>query len=83
MKVPKYIRNKMHRAARLHAEAAALTSQVDQWFEGIGYKASDLRCGDGYSLEEIDYGNDVTDIFCERVKNGEFLSQSEGDDDRR
>lgn len=72
MKVPEYIRNKMHRAAALHAEAARLMSHVDIWFENQGYSVEDLRCGDGFSLEELDYGNDVTDAFCERIENGEF-----------
>ena len=72
MRVPKYIRNKMHRAAELHAEAARLMYQVDSWLERHGFRAEDLRCGDGFSLEELDYGNDVTDVFCERLENGEF-----------
>ena len=33
----------------------------------------DLRCGDGFRLEELDYGNDVTDAFCARIESGEFL----------
>lgn len=72
MKVPEYIRNKMHRAAALHAEATRLMSHVDRWFEDRGFSAEVLRCGDGFSLEELDYGNDITDVFCERFENGEF-----------
>lgn len=75
MEVPKYIQCKMHRAAKLHAEAAKLTRQVDEWFESRGYTPENLRCGDGLSLEELDYGNDVTDIFCERFESGEFHCQ--------
>lgn len=75
MEVPKYIQRKMHRAAKLHAEAATLTKQVDEWFERRGYATENLRCGDGLSLEELDYGNDVTDIFCERIESGEFHCQ--------
>lgn len=73
MKIPGYIKYKMHRAAKLHSEASKLTKQVDEWFESRGYKAEDLRCGDGFSLEELDYGNDVTDILCERIESGEFF----------
>lgn len=73
MKVPEYIRRKMHRAANLHAEASVLTRQIDEWFESRGYSVEDLRCGDGFSLEELDYGNDVTDAFCARIESGEFL----------
>lgn len=80
MKVPEYIRRKMHRAAQLHAEASKLTRQIDEWFESRGYAAEDLRCGDGYSLEELDYGNDVTDILCDRIESGEIfhLTDEEG-----
>lgn len=73
--MPEYIRRKMHRAAKLHAEASKLTRQVDEWFESQGYTAEVLRCGDGFSLEELDYGNDVTDILCERIESGEFFCQ--------
>lgn len=80
MKVPEYIRRKMHRAAQLHAEASKLTKQIDEWFESRGYVAEDLRCGDGFSLEELDYGNDVTDILCDRIESGEiFLHPAEED----
>lgn len=77
MKVPEYIRRKMHRAAKLHAEASKLTRQVDDWFESRGYAAEVLRCGDGLSLEELDYGNDVTDILCDRIESGEIFRCTE------
>lgn len=80
MKVPEYIRYKMHRAARLHAEAARLMSHVDAWFEDRGYNMEELRCGDGCSLEELDYGNDIADEFCERIENGDFCSYGERKD---
>lgn len=75
VKVPEYIRRKMHRGAKLHAEASKLIKQVDEWFESRGYTPEILRCGDGYSLEELDYGNDVTDILCDRIESGEFCCQ--------
>lgn len=81
MKVPEYIRQKMHRAAKLHAEASRLTRQIDKWFESRGYTPESLRCGDGFSLEELDYGNDVTDIFVERIESGEFREPPEGEED--
>lgn len=77
MKVPEYIRHKMHRAAKLHAEASNLMHQVDKWFEDRGYTPENLRCGDGFSLEELDYGNDVADLFYERIEAGEFLGALE------
>lgn len=80
MKIPGYIRYKMHRAAKLHSEASKLTREIDEWFESRGYATEELRCGDGFSLEELDYGNDVTDILCDRIESGEiFLQQAEED----
>lgn len=28
----------------------------------------EILCGDGQSLEEIEYGNDITDAFCEKIE---------------
>lgn len=81
MKVPEYIQQKMHRAAKLHAEASRLIRQIDKWFESRGYTPENLRCGDGFSLEELDYGNDVTDIFVERIESGEFREPPEGEEE--
>lgn len=72
MKVPKHIKEKMHRVADLHRKAFFLSREIDNWFIKHGFSMEDLRCGDGFSLEELDYGNDVTDVLCERIENGEF-----------
>lgn len=77
MKIPKHIRDKMHRIADLNYKSAELSREVDEWFASRGFDVYELRCGDGCSLEELDYGNDVTDIFCERVENGDFCSYGE------
>lgn len=80
MKAPKYIRNKMHRLAKLCAESNKLSEQINEWFGSAGYDLMIIRCGDGYSLEEIEYGNDITDIFCERIERGELMFPSEGEE---
>lgn len=72
MKVPKYIKEKMHKIAEFQRKASDLSLEVDNWFIEHGFNMEDLRCGAGISLEELDYGNDVTDILCERIENGEF-----------
>lgn len=72
--IPKYIRNKMHRIAKLHAEAAKDMRTVEAWLEANGYDVDTLRDGGGYSLEELDYGNDVTDTFCARLEDGFYLA---------
>ena len=72
MKVPKHMRNRMHRAARLSKAMLTEMRIVDDWFISRGYNIEELRSGDGTSLEEIEYGNDVTDVFCQKVENGDF-----------
>lgn len=44
----------------------------DGWFIRNGFEIEELRNGDGCSLEELDYGNDITDKFCDRIESGEF-----------
>ena len=72
MKVPEYVRRKMHRLADLQSKATVLSREIDDWFMKNGFDIEELRCGDGCSLEELDYGNDITDEFCDRIENGEF-----------
>ncbi len=72
MKVPKYIQAKMHRLASISADAAALSKEIDDWFISRGFVIEDLRSGDGLSLEELEYGNDITEVFCERIECEEF-----------
>lgn len=72
MRVPNYIKVKMHRIATLQKQAASLSAEVDNWFIDHGFNIEELRCGDGQSLEELDYGNDVTNELCNRIATGEF-----------
>ncbi len=70
MKVPGYIRYKMHRIASLCSQASALMREVEKWLEAHGVDTSEegLRCGDGCSLEELEYGIDITDLICDRLE---------------
>ena len=65
MKVSQKIKNKMHRSAKLHREASDISREIDDYFIGKGFEIKDLRSGNGRSLEELEYGNDITDDFCE------------------
>lgn len=76
--IPKHIREKMHKIADLHSRAADLSAKVDNWFTEHGFDVEELRDGSGISLEELDYGNDVTDAFCRRVENGDFVPTEKG-----
>jgi len=68
MIVPKKIINKMHQLARLSAKAGELSLEIDEYFINQGYNIEELRDGDGCSLEELEYGNDVTEKFLTRLE---------------
>lgn len=71
-KVPAHIKHKMHRLAKLTNQAAALDREISDFFEEKGFNIDALRCGNGASLDELAYGNDVTDELCQRIESGEF-----------
>ena len=67
MKVPKYIREKMHRIA-LHARMVSdLDREVGIWLEQNGIDVEKLSDGGG-GYEELSYGNDVTDELCAQIE---------------
>ncbi len=78
-KIPKYVKDHMHRivfhAQRLGEEVIA----VEDWLESHGYDIETLRLGgngvgfggSGCSLEELEYGNDVVDELCEALESME------------
>ena len=67
MKVPKYIREKMHRIA-LHARMVSdLDREVGIWLEQNGIDGEKLSDG-GSGYEELSYGNDVTDELCAQIE---------------
>lgn len=68
MKVPKYIREKMHRVA-LHARMVSdLDREVGIWLEQNGIDVEKLSDGGGSGYEELSYGNDVTDELCAQIE---------------
>ena len=38
----------------------------------IERKIDELRAGDGSTLDELNYGNDITDQFIEDIKNDKY-----------
>ena len=69
MKVPKYIQSKMHQAAKYASLQKSLMLEVDNYFIEKGFNIEKLRCGNGTSLEELEYGNDITDNFVREAEN--------------
>ena len=68
MKVPKYIREKMHRIALYAGMASNLDREVGLWLERNGIDVEKLSDGGGSGYEELSYGNDVTDELCAQIE---------------
>jgi hypothetical protein len=77
--VPKHIRDKMHRIAKLSKETARLSLIVDKWFEEHGCDIERMRSGNGRSLEELEYGNDVTGKIIWDYNSGVFRRATDGE----
>lgn len=75
MKVSKEIQKKMHKIAEYANKAKELSEEVDQYFIDKGFNIEELRCGNGESLEELEYGNDITDKFCKHAES-DFADES-------
>lgn len=68
MKVPNYIRSKMHLCASHVRQAIGYEREVVFWLEAHGIDVESISTGDGTSFEELMYGNDVTDELCARLE---------------
>lgn len=46
--------------------------EIEDWLEAHGVDTSEngLRCGDGCSLDELEYGFDITDQICAKLEGG-------------
>lgn len=62
----------MHKLAQLTSQAAVLDKEINDYFESKGYDIDKLRSGDGTTLDELNYGNDVTEIFVNDFENGKY-----------
>ena len=58
MKVPKYIRKKMHQIALYAGLAVRLDREVGLWMERHGVDVERLSDGSGYGYEELSYITD-------------------------
>lgn len=68
MKVPNYIRSKMHLCASHAKQASKYDMEIGDWLEKHGIDVESISNGDGSSFEELIYGNDVTDELCARIE---------------
>lgn len=60
----------MHRVAALQQEASETMKEIEDYLTSRGFCIDTIRDGSGVSLEELDYGNDVTDVLCEKLEEG-------------
>ena len=72
MRISKDIQRKMHKLAQLTSQAAMLDRDINNYFESKGYDVDELRSGDGTTLDELDYGNDITATFVNDFENGKY-----------
>ena len=68
MKVPKYIKNRMRRVAANALIVDFYMREIEEWLETNGFDVEELRDGSGCSLEELEYGIDITEELCERIE---------------
>lgn len=68
MRVPNYIRTKMHLCASHVAQAAKYNAEIGIWLEQQDIDVESISTGDGFSFEELLYGNDVTDELCKHIE---------------
>ena len=72
MKISKDIQGKMHQLAKLTSQAAMLDREINDYFESKGYDIDELRSGDGTTIDELNYGNDITNNFVNDFENGKY-----------
>lgn len=68
VRVPNYIRVKMHQLALHAAKAAEYDREICKWLDSHGVDVENISSGDGESFEELSYGNDVTEVLCDRIE---------------
>lgn len=72
MRISKDIQRKMHKLAKLTSQASMLDREINDYFESKGYDIDELHSGDGTTLEELNYGNDITNTFVNDFENGKY-----------
>ena len=64
MKISKEMQKQMHIAAAIYATASKIMAGIDMYLTSKGADPEVYRVGNGISLDELEYGNDITDEFC-------------------
>lgn len=72
MRISKDIQRKMHKLAQLTSQATMLDKEINDYFESKGYDIDELRSGDGTTIDELNYGNDITNTFVNDFENGKY-----------
>lgn len=64
MKIPKYIKRKMHRLARVYRDVNKLELELAIYFDKNGLDMDDLWESKYPCLAALEQGYDITDEFC-------------------
>ncbi len=77
MRVPNYIRAKMHQVAKYSKRIGNLEADIENWLDNHGFENSTegFRDDSGCGLGELSYGVDITDDLCKRFENNGDLSE--------
>lgn len=69
IKVPRNIKQSMHRVVDLNNKANDEMKKVESWLSKNGFDVEyALRDGSGVSLEELELGVDIVDLLCDRIE---------------
>ena len=68
MKIPKHIKKKMHRLARIYNDANRIALEITLYFDENGFDTDDLWEGPGLCLAELEHGKDITEEFCRSLE---------------
>lgn len=49
-----------------------MTRKINDYFESKGYDIDEFRSGDGTTLEELNYDNDITNTFVNDFENRKY-----------
>ena len=54
----------------MYVKAARTMGEIDEYLQSRGVSPEVYRAGNGISLEELEYGNDITDEFVRWAEEG-------------
>ncbi len=72
MKVSMEIQNKMHKLAKISAQAKNLDKEIMEYFIGKEYDLEELYGKKEFTLDNLSKGNDITDQFVKDMESNKY-----------